>query len=331
MKNIFKIVSTTFWLSALTTIKAQTNLVPNPSFEIHDSCPTSIGQINYCKYWYAPTTGTSDYYNQCYDTLIGDNYGEVPKNHMGFQNPIQNGISYAGIISYDYIGPIFNPTSREYLQSMLTTTLIANQKYYVSMYVSLSDSSVFATDDLGVYFSQTAITRNDYKAFGYTPQINNTEDNMITDNINWTKISGSFIAIGNEQYITIGNFKNDLNTDTIWVKPLIPFVSDYNSAYYFIDEVCVSTDSMHCNSIVNLKKVTPVAANFYYNIILKQLIIKQNGLYTIQITNLFGNTISNYSLHNYQTIDLSEFNNGIYIVTLTSKNGISNKKIIINP
>ena len=51
--------------------------------------------------------------------------------------------------------------------------------------------------------------------------------------MNWVKISGIYTAHGGEQYITIGNFKLDTQTDTLRVNTL----GDYTA--YYIDDVSV--------------------------------------------------------------------------------------------
>jgi hypothetical protein len=315
-------------LSCFVSVKAQTNLVPNPSFEIHDSCPNNINQITYALPWIQPTTGNPDYCNACDDTT-NPSYVGVPANVWGYQYA-RTGVAYADFTAYYYGGP---PVYREYIETKLTTTLTANQKYYVSMYVSLTDSSVFAVDGMGLYFSQNEITRSDFNAFGFIPQIQNPHGNILSDKINWIKISGTYTATGNEQYITIGNFKNDSTTDTLRVRPNLSdgFGGAYNAAQYYVDDVCISTDSLTCNTTVGIKTITNNQAIFYYDTYNKKIVIKENGIYTLQITNEYGNKMYNNLLQGYQNIDVSGYETGCFIITLYNKQGISFKKIIINP
>lgn len=304
---------------------SQTNLVPNPSFEMHDTCPNSAAQIIYSTPWIVPTTGTPDYYNACYDTItLGDNLFSVPKNYFGYQ-PTVTGNAYGGFFAwYTYFS-----TFREYVQANLTTTLMANQKYYVTIYVSLGDSSRIATDDIGIYFSQTAINRTDFDAFGYTPQISNPNGNILSDKINWMKISGSFIAQGNEQYITIGNFKPDTNTDTVNVMPYLSANSDYNAAYYYLDDVCISSDSLICNPSIGIKSVKDNSMTWYYDSFNKKVIIKENGSYVLSIVTIVGNK-KEIELQGNQQIDISFLPEGYYILTLSNQQGFTTKKIILN-
>ena len=58
---------------------------------------------------------------------------------------------------------------------------------------------------------------------------------VITDTLNWIKVSGIYIAQGGEKYITIGNFFDNAHTyeDTLNAQ------SQYIEAYYYIDDVSV--------------------------------------------------------------------------------------------
>ena len=68
LKQQHKIFSL-FLLLCSCLLHAQTNLVPNGSFETYTMCPDGGGVINYATPWYSPTTGTTDYYNSCYDSI----------------------------------------------------------------------------------------------------------------------------------------------------------------------------------------------------------------------------------------------------------------------
>lgn len=52
-----------------------------------------------------------------------------------------------------------------------------------------------------------------------TPQVSNPKGNIITDTLNWTAISGTFTAAGNEKYLLLGNFLDDNNVATDTVNP----------------------------------------------------------------------------------------------------------------
>lgn len=193
--------------------KAQ-NLVPNYSFEYYTTCPTASGQITYASPWYGVTSGgTTDYFNTCF---------------ISYQTP-RTGNGYAGIWVFSA-----GPNLREYLQVQLATPLSTGSCYFVEYYVNLSNTMMYALSSIDAYFSTTAI---DSTGTGYvlnlTPQIKKYSSSAINDTVLWTKISGIYIASGGENYITIGNYFDDINIDTINTG------YSYYGSYYYIDDVSV--------------------------------------------------------------------------------------------
>lgn len=227
---------------------AQVNLVPNPSFELYSSCPVMPTQIYLATGWSAPTVGgTSDYFNSC----ANSSYIGVPTNFYGHQNA-RTGDGYSGFGTYH------SSNLREYIQAKLDTVLKPTHRYCVELYVSLADSELLSCNSLGVFFSDTAVSGQNTFPLPFIPQVNNnTVSNPLTDKNAWMKITGSFEAIGGENYITIGNFYYNNLSDTT---QLIGGI--YNEAYYYIDDISVvdctydgideiSGDKMHFKSYPN--------------------------------------------------------------------------------
>ena len=202
--------------------------MPNPSFELHSACPANLDELYKCSNWYSPTANTPDYFNSC-----GSNAVRVPQNVIGFQYA-RSGQGYVGIGS----GGAYNDTSdnrREYVECKLTDTLKANKKYCVEFYVSFADSALWAIDRIGIYFSANQVldmSTIDY--LNFQPQVESPIGLPINDAINWVKISGSFVAVGNENYITIGNFHpaTQITSDSIG--------GFWQETYYYIDDVSVT-------------------------------------------------------------------------------------------
>tara|TARA_Y100000589_G_scaffold147205_1_gene140793 strand:- start:27640 stop:28833 length:1194 start_codon:yes stop_codon:yes gene_type:complete len=207
------------------------NLVPNPSFEYFTSCPSGFSQINSAVPWFSANTyGTPDFLNSCAPTGLFS--VSTPNNFRGFQNA-RTGVGYAHIFVMPTIGP---SDYREYIQVPLISPLVAGQLYEISFYVSLSDKSRYATNNLGVHISSSPTYSVGYYPMPYTPQINETS--IISDTSNWQLISGVYLASGGEQYITIGNFYYDSLTAKTINNPSSPnFFSDNG---YYIDDVCVT-------------------------------------------------------------------------------------------
>jgi hypothetical protein len=324
-----KVFNLTFlcFLFSISFLRSQQNIVPNPNFELYDTCPNSLSQINFATNWVEPTPATSDYFNSCCTLTPAYYYPSVPYNYFGYQNDMNNGNGYSGVFAlYYFIGQ----TYREYIQAKLTTTLIANQKYFVSLYVSLGDSSRFGTDDFGILFSSIPINSPSVGALPFFPQISNPQGQFLVSKNNWTKISGSFIAGGNEQYITIGNFKDDLNTDTIRLLPNRPFPSDFNSAYYLIDKICCSTDSTLCNNTPEgIFEYNGSKSSFFYNPISKSIILNSNIYIELMVIDIYGKILKAVQIANQENVDLSGLMNGIYLIILKNKITQEHSKIII--
>jgi gliding motility-associated-like protein len=218
-------------LFPLLSAMAQSNLVPNPSFESYKSCPKYISNIDLATYWYTPTEGTSDYYNSC--VISGGNAG-VPNNFCGYQYA-RTGYAYAGFGAI-YNNPSYN--NREYIAIRLVEPLKAGAKYSVEYYVSLSNSTAnssrIATDALGAFLGDSIVDFTDHTLLNVAPQINNPKGNVINDTLNWIKIGGEFKAVGSERFLTIGNFvdHSQSTNDTIVA------CSDC-MCYYYIDDVSV--------------------------------------------------------------------------------------------
>lgn len=211
------------WICVLHSGKAQ-NLVPNPSFEVFTTCPTTlgIGGPLQCTPWVS--YNSADYFNVC----GGFNTG-VPFNAWGFQEA-RTGVAYVGV--FHKINGGF-PEQREYIQAPLLEPLEAGVCYDVGYWVSLADGAC-AVNRTGVLFSQGAETT----PFLEIPQIDIT-DTFYRDKVNWQYVSGYFLATGGEDHITIGNFYNDADTD--FDPPCDDFVV---SAYYYIEDVLVEESSI---------------------------------------------------------------------------------------
>ncbi|HKR03918.1 MAG TPA: hypothetical protein VJY62_04715 [Bacteroidia bacterium] len=194
-------------------LKAQVNLVTNGDFEQFDTCPDNASQIHHTISWFQPTLGTPDYFNACAPP-IPTTYFSVPANYFGYQSA-HSGEGYVGVFLYYFTSN--QTTYREYIEAKLSDTLVAGQKYFINFFVSLSDSSNTATDDLGVYFSNNSITSNNWNELPVNAQVENLQGNFLIDKLNWMEFQGDFISQGGELYITIGNFKNFFNTDSLHV------------------------------------------------------------------------------------------------------------------
>ena len=195
---------------------AQCNLVPNSGFETNTSGCANVCcgiQNGYAPPWDSPNGSSPDLFNYCVSGMpsVG-----VPFNAFGFQFA-QSGNGYSGIVTFDVSGQNY----REYIQVELDSTLITNRSYCIRFYVNLNDSTGIGNNNIGMYFSSTHTYVSGYQFLNFIPQINYT--GVISDTLNWTEITGTFIAQGGERYIIIGNFFPDSLTDTVGVQTTRPW------------------------------------------------------------------------------------------------------------
>ena len=301
---------------------AQVNLVPNGGFEDTIHCPDNASEISFALGWSAPTVGgTSDYFNVC---STPSPYGVgVPSNGIGHQFA-RTGNGYAGFYTY------YNTASlREYIQAKLDTILKPAHQYCVEFYVSLADTVLIACNSIGAYFSDTSINANNSYPLNVVPQISNI-NLILTDKTNWIKITGSFVATGGENYITIGNFLNDSNSDT-----LLTSNGTYHLSYYYIDDISVvdctgigidelSRDRMHFKLYPNPNNGT---MQLSYS-------LSENETGYVSFFSIMGEKLATYPLINGSSIlNIKETNlvNGVYFYQVYKNNTkVFSGKIIIS-
>ena len=210
------------------------NLVYNGDFEIYDTCPKSTSipgdlQIEHCTGWTAPRfLGTSDYFNEC-NNATPSNFAGVPYNILGYQ-PAYNGVGYCGFFAWDID---FEFDYREYIQNKLSNPLEAGKEYKLSFYVS-NQGSAYSLIRIGALFSHNNYNSDSYAPIVSTPQVVNQNDYLI-DSLGWTKIEGSFVAKGGEEYLTFGYFEDSVSVFDTLNTHTDEFIS--KSAYYFIDGI----------------------------------------------------------------------------------------------
>lgn len=221
-------------LAGIAGVDAQINLAPNPSFEDYGTCPTFYSTVDvytdtYVHDWFRPSDGSSDYMNAC---DVSETVG-VPTSIFDIYQPARTGVAYLGFWSYLNTG-----NYREYVQAQLTEPMVAGGCYYVEFYVSPATKSDFSFDNwtCDCISMHIAEDRPLTGLFGLSPQINTVPGAFYTDTVGWTLISGIYIAEGGEEWITIGNFNEDDETEVFDFldEGATPYV------YMFVEDVLVT-------------------------------------------------------------------------------------------
>jgi len=291
------------------------NIIPNSSFEQYYGCPNYYSQFDSLKFWFNPSDAfptpiaTPDYYNSC-DTT--NNVG-VPNNSMGYQNA-HSGLAYSGLLLYVQ----YQLNYREYIEVPLNFPLVANNCYQLEMYVNLADFSDYTTYELGVYFSDTIVTNlTSNTAFQFIPQINNVAINVF-DTLNWLAVSGTYIANGGENYIIIGNFKDNSNTPVTTIG-----ITNNPYAYVYIDDVCLTSCGNSCLTSIEENNSIDIAMypNPFNEVI--NLTINEAGNFEINLYDVAGRIVLNQKIEDKTSINTMQFEKGIYFYEL-----VNNKKIM---
>jgi len=307
MKTIIKLILT---LSLCQVLKAQTNLVPNCSFETITTC--TLGNLYTEPPWNSPSNGSPDAYNSCSISSVFD----IPTNNFGFQYA-HSGNGYSGASFYGFSGGSY---FIEYLQVELDTNLIANNIYCASFYISLANKSRYAIKNIGMYFSNSNVSQPIIRNLNFIPQIADT--NHVTDTLNWVYFEGNFTAMGGERYLIIGNFNDSTHTDTMTVG------HTGGDAYYYIDDV----DVHYCPSGQGVEEVSDDrGVKVWPNPCEGELRIRnyELGIKEVRMYDVLGNEILKQVQNDKSaTIDVSGLAKGMYFVEVKTEKGIVRRKVV---
>ncbi|MES2515381.1 MAG: T9SS type A sorting domain-containing protein [Bacteroidota bacterium] len=290
------------------------NLIQNGSFEIstNNDCYGSFDHHTFpnphiLDSWY--NYNSPDYFS----SVCSVGAYSVPFNLFGINNA-KHGATYVGIYIYSK-----DTENKEYIYQQLTAPLQSGKIYCLNFYISRADKIPFAIKNMGAYFSNSLPPMVTNYYINATPQVLN-QSGFLSDTINWMEIQGCFTAQGGEQYITIGNFNSNANTDTLRIQSTDPLTGAGNDiAYYYIDDVTlidqttVGLENMNYESgVMNVypnpaMDVLNVGTNFQN---------KEN--LTIKITDVIGREIliTDYK----EQLDISFLERGIYFVSILQGN-----------
>jgi hypothetical protein len=289
------------------------NLVPNPGFELYSGCPTYYTQIDCVLFWtntalWPGPGGSPDYFNSC---ATPSSLVNVPDNIFGYQQA-HSGDAYCGITLWD-----MNNLFREYIQVPFASTLTPGC-YQFEMYVNLANKYKYTASPVGVYFSSTPITGvPNFLPLPYTPQINIT--GFTTDTLNWTHLTGNYTALGNENYLIIGNFYDNAGT----VSSFVNSAGVYDQSYIFIDDVSLTmcaSSSINEYDGNNMFTIYPNPVTDYQLQIISAN--PQNDGGTFEMFDINGRKVYSVEVLQWDSgvIELPELNQGIYHGVITNGN-----------
>ena len=305
------------------------NIIPNGNFE--DTIPSFFGTVS-AKNWVNPTNGSPDFYSK-YHNKDAPSLG-VPINKVGFQNT-HSGKSYFGLLLYNFHTPNNSKRLREYIQNKFTKPLVKDTGYCLQFYVSLADSCRFASKNkLGIYFSSNQVNSSNKFYLPYTPQVIVSPDSFITEKEKWIAYNFKYKAQGGEQYITIGNFTDSTEIDTLFVGGGDKNNLNWQGTYYYIDDVYFG----HCDSLP-VDTPTSIEENnllskltAYPNPVKRQFTLQNNSNKKLSflLYNTLGSQVNlkiQQSHNNYQ-FSMGHLPKGIYLLHIIAEDTSTTLKLV---
>lgn len=303
---------------AFNPVAAQQNLVPNPSFEEYTDCPQDVGEFSKVEKW-KNYRGSPDYFNTCSDT-----FASVPCNRLSCQ-VASSGNAYGGLFGLN-----FNNSYREIVGVQLAEPLIIGQTYYVSFKTSAVYGGYYGifwfSNKLGAKFSTQEYSENNPVPINNFAHI--YSEDIISDTSNWTTIQGTFIADAAYSHVMIGNFYDNQNTDTLAT------INISLGAYYYVDDVCVTTNPSGCSFLSNLNSIEDDTYSILPNPASDKISIKYKYGFmpNVLLYDATGRFITNLADQNMteSIIDVSQCASGVYYLILTRGETKITKKIFIH-
>ena len=253
-----KIISLLYLIIFISFHSKSQNLVPNPSFELLDdelncvegdfatmmnswvnpSCIIYRGDAWPDPWIYSSKTDNIYCHQQYY-------YINAIKPHSGY-NYIVNQILVR-----------LNDTIfiQEYIQVKLNEKLTKGQTYYAEYYIALlkDNNEVTSFDNIGMYFTDSALINPNPRVNTYfegNPQVKPAKK---IEKYTWTRVSDTFVAESDFQYLTIGYFglfdESSVETSALYIKRLS--TSDHlfpHMAAYLLDDILVADLSAYQES-----------------------------------------------------------------------------------
>ena len=278
------------------------NLLPNPSFELLDSCPQWPDVLDYQagarpQSWYS-VADSPDYFHACSDSGT-----TVPTTMFGFQQA-WDGVAYSG--GYGFIGPF--PEAREMIGARLAEPLTTGTTYYASMYVNAT--TTLGIDRIGMLFSVDSFHLDYFQGYTLRDFAHLFATAAVTDTVGWTLVSGSFVADSAYRYVIVANHFSDALTTT---------VGSGVAAYLFVDQVCVSSDPGDCAPWTNVPENAGLPVRIFPSPARDLLQVRWgHGPSTIMIRDLLGRPVwhGQGPYADGTSVDVSGIPNGTYLVSL---------------
>jgi hypothetical protein len=205
------------------------NFVPNSSFEISKELPTSYSQSYLLNSWYSCRIN-------CAPVTYFNLLSFKPKKIISRNQSPHSGNAFIGL------GVDLKSRLRysQYIETPLIKPLLKDSIYQITIYACMGKNFKYSVDHFELHFFEDK--------FVYTVQTNFDKSELITlkpnqglidDPATWTILTATYKAMGNENYLVLGNFSFS------YAKKKQPFKFTFlhfitrQMTYYFIDDVSI--------------------------------------------------------------------------------------------
>lgn len=197
----------------------QNSLIPNPSFEDQECCPTGHSSLNCAKGWIQASEGSTDYFHSCdYD---GTDIFTIPQ-------PIPDGEGFVGIIDGSFTGN-FNPALKEYAGACLLTPLKPDILYRLEFYTGFLNKRT--SPDIEIALFGTADCAN--LPFG----IGDKSFGCPSNSPLWVQLGSVHVSGENQWVKSQFKIRPRLEIAAIAFGPACAFRSATNNTYHFLDQI----------------------------------------------------------------------------------------------
>lgn len=319
-------------LVAIASAQAQ-NLLPNPGFEETDSCKLGLG-FRFPEqgplHWFS-SNGTPDHLQGCLNHGAANG---LPLNGFTFQEPL-DGESCVGMFSYYQNG---NSQQREWVMVELLVPLVPGQTYYGSFYANAGFGGNaqypqiwLASSNIGMLFTMQA--RQWDFPLAFPPFLNTAHilrPEILADTVDWTLVSGSFVADSAYRYVMIGNFFSNALTDTLHFAPPGDPWAWYPRGYTLIDKACVSASANGCDMANGLEPVSIEVSELFPNPAISELRLRNTIGGMGRIHDAIGRTVWDGRItEGSWVLDVSDWSRGMYTLRLRDKGGHRSFKFVL--
>lgn len=309
------------------SLKAQQNLILNPSVENHKSIPTDLAQYNLCTDWWDPSAWTTDYYTTWTNS---SNQNFIPTNFFGKQES-NDGNFYLGIVLVVWIYSLndFSNFRVEYAAGQFSQQLEKDKIYQFDFWISKAEKGVLKSNAIDLVLTyDTLLDVNNYEPYGYKIW---SEQAPMEDTLNWVKISTCFKAKGNEKAFAIGNFHE--KSDVVKILSYDPASDVGELDYRYLDNFSLIECPSCCPEQFEDEPLVYVISNpsTFSNPAYLEVWLHPNTSGILEVYDGAGRLVAKETYSNLQnTFSLERFAKGMYqFVYKTSDGVIESGKVLV--